>query len=201
MADSNITKQALAEALKSLMAQQPFDKINVGQICEKCNMNRKSFYYHFKDKYDLVNWIFDVEFIALLQKVEQQNDELQNHWDLFEEFCADFYRDRIFYRAALQIKGQNSFSDHFREVLRPLLRTRLYTLIGQHVVGEMQEQYLDFCVDTFTDAFLCGMERWIGEKDCMPPDKFVTMLRAIISGTAMTLVQELQNEENNTFCT
>ena len=27
-------------------------------------MNRKSFYYHFKDKFDLVNWIFDVEYLS-----------------------------------------------------------------------------------------------------------------------------------------
>lgn len=54
MADSNITKRALATSLKELMVEQPFDKINVAQICERCNMNRKSFYYHFKDKYDLV---------------------------------------------------------------------------------------------------------------------------------------------------
>ena len=62
MADSNITKRALAAALKELMEQKPFSKINVAEICEKCGMNRKSFYYHFKDKYDLVNWIFDMDF-------------------------------------------------------------------------------------------------------------------------------------------
>lgn len=50
MADSNITKRALATSLKELMLEQPFDKINVAQICARCNMNRKSFYYHFKDK-------------------------------------------------------------------------------------------------------------------------------------------------------
>ena len=66
MADSNITKHALAAALQELMTELPFEKINVAQICERCKMNRKSFYYHFKDKYDLVNWIFDTEFIALI---------------------------------------------------------------------------------------------------------------------------------------
>lgn len=55
MADSNITKRALAHALKELMEEKNFSKISVADICEKCDMNRKSFYYHFKDKYDLVN--------------------------------------------------------------------------------------------------------------------------------------------------
>lgn len=57
MADSNITKKALAASLKELMTEQSFEKINVTQICERCDMNRKSFYYHFKDKYDLINWL------------------------------------------------------------------------------------------------------------------------------------------------
>ena len=54
MADSNITKKALAAALKELMEEMPFEKIGIGDICERCGMHRKSFYYHFKDKYDLV---------------------------------------------------------------------------------------------------------------------------------------------------
>lgn len=49
MADSYITKRALATSLRELMQEQPFDKISVSQICDGCGMNRKSFYYHFKD--------------------------------------------------------------------------------------------------------------------------------------------------------
>lgn len=62
MPDSSITKRALAAALKQLMSEKPLQKISVGDICETCSMNRKSFYYHFKDKYDLVNWIFYTEY-------------------------------------------------------------------------------------------------------------------------------------------
>ncbi len=50
MTDSNITKKALAAALKDLMKTTSFEKISIQDICEKCHMNRKSFYYHFKDK-------------------------------------------------------------------------------------------------------------------------------------------------------
>ena len=66
-ADSNLTKRALAAAMKELMEQMPFSKISVSDIAEQCGMNRKSFYYHFKDKYDLVNWIFDMEYLAVFQ--------------------------------------------------------------------------------------------------------------------------------------
>ena len=43
MADSVITKKALAGALKELLNEEPFSKISIGDICERCGMNRKSF--------------------------------------------------------------------------------------------------------------------------------------------------------------
>lgn len=68
LADSNITKRALAAALKELMEEFPFIKISVADICAKCDINRKTFYYHFKDKYDLVNWIYDTEFMEAIRR-------------------------------------------------------------------------------------------------------------------------------------
>ena len=68
MSDSNITKRALAAALRELMEAEPFDKIQIAQICQRCDMNRKSFYYHFRDKYDLMNWIFDMDFDAFTKE-------------------------------------------------------------------------------------------------------------------------------------
>ena len=103
MADSNITKHALAEALKGLMAEMPFEKINVSQICERCGMNRKSFYYHFKDKYDLVNWIFDTEFISLIrdENLENVRTRYKERWAFIEKTCRYFYENHDFYRKAV----------------------------------------------------------------------------------------------------
>ena len=67
VAESGVTKKVLAYALKNLMETRPLNKITVGDICEACDMNRKSFYYHFQDKYDLVNWIFYTEFFDEFQ--------------------------------------------------------------------------------------------------------------------------------------
>ena len=55
------TKKVLADELRSLMQIYPFEQITVTQLCESCGVNRKSFYYHYKDKYDVINQIFDNE--------------------------------------------------------------------------------------------------------------------------------------------
>lgn len=187
MADSNITKRALATSLKELMAEQPFGKINVAQICERCNMNRKSFYYHFKDKYDLVNWIFDTEFIELL-KHENLSADYTERWAFIEKINRYFYQNHSFYRKALQIKGQNSFSDHFREYIRPLIAVRISKLFGE-------QQWDEFTLDFLSDAVVCAMERWLRTKECLPPEQFVEKLKALIEKCAHAICREMSQTE------
>ena len=67
MPDSSLTKRALAQAIKELMNEKPLVKISIADIVDRCQMNRQSFYYHFRDKYDQVNWIFYTELITELQ--------------------------------------------------------------------------------------------------------------------------------------
>lgn len=53
---SQMTKRALVASLKDLLAEKPLDKITVTDLTEHCGVNRMTFYYHFKDIYDLVEW-------------------------------------------------------------------------------------------------------------------------------------------------
>lgn len=165
MADSNITKRAMAAALKELMEEKLFSKISVGEICETCGMNRKSFYYHFKDKYDLVNWIFDTEFLSVIQK-----QGASSAWELLEALCAYFYQNRSFYRKALSMEGQNSFSRHFRDLLYTPLRPRIQEITGV-------EQANDFQANFFSDAAVMTFQRWLLDKNCLPPEEFLAQLK------------------------
>ena len=187
MADSNITKRALAAALRELMEEMPFDKIQIAQICERCDMNRKSFYYHFKDKYDLVNWIFDTEFISFSRDIAKYLPS-DDRWKLIERACEHLYADRAFYRKALLIKGQNSLSDHLREYLFPLIKIRIAQLLNDDAASE-------FTINFFTDAILCAIERWLLDKQCMPPEEFVSKIKQIIQGGAAAIYREMNSAE------
>lgn len=168
MADSNITKKALADSMKILMEKEEFSKISVADICNQCGMNRKSFYYHFKDKYDLVNWIFDVEFLAILEP-DLQDDP----WELIDKMCFYFYENQKFYRSALKIKGQNSFEEHFIELLQPIIKTSIGDVLGEE---EDVKFYMDFC----QDALIGSLRRWITEKECMEPEAFLKKMKKCI---------------------
>ena len=53
----NTTKIALEASLKELLKKKPFDKITIADLTEDCGISRMAFYYHFKDIYDLVEWV------------------------------------------------------------------------------------------------------------------------------------------------
>lgn len=74
MANSNITKKALAQSLKELGATKILDKITVADITDHCGVNRQTFYYHFNDKYELLNWIYTEDlFIPLTKDLTFEN--------------------------------------------------------------------------------------------------------------------------------
>ena len=62
------TKKALASALKKMMEVKPIDKITVKDLVELCGVNRQTFYYHFDDVYDLLEWVFEEDANANLPK-------------------------------------------------------------------------------------------------------------------------------------
>lgn len=55
---AEITKRWIAERMRELMKHKSLDKIRVTEICLAAEIQRPTFYYHFKDKYDLVAWMF-----------------------------------------------------------------------------------------------------------------------------------------------
>lgn len=184
MADSNMTKKALASALKELMKTVPFSKISVGDICNMCEMNRKSFYYHFKDKYDLINWIYTSEFVVGLQ-----NKIYDSEWNILEDLCDYFYENRDFYRKALQIEGQNSFYDYFRDVLK--------TVFTEYIKDVFENcENSEFYVTFYSDAFVVSIVRWISDKDCMKPQEYTVLLRSCLMDFAKAIMNRVNGQNS-----
>ena len=154
--------------MKGLMTEKPFAKISVGDICERCGMNRKSFYYHFKDKYDLVNWIFQTEFLEMLNL-----QKYSNGWELLSDICAYFYSQRDFYTNALQIEGQNSFKDYFADAI---------SIILPEIMREQFESLDDsrFFIQFYTDAVQAAITRWLMSTPVIPPKEFMRKLESVM---------------------
>ena len=184
MPDSNLTKSALSAAMKELMAKHPMEKIKIGDIVGLCNMNRQSFYYHFRDKYDLVNWIYYTEFV---EKIQNSLEDLG--WELIEKMCEFFYENRAFYSNALRVKGQNSFSEYFDEVMHPLIHSQIKDTFKD-------EPNQEFCAIFFADAIRVSITKWLLRGAKISPHEFAGLMRSACTGLAYKILKENEGEKH-----
>lgn len=169
MPDSSLTKRALAQAIKELMNEKPLVKISIADIVDRCQMNRQSFYYHFRDKYDLVNWIFYTELIT-----ELQNSPNKDEYEELKNICRYLYDNRAFYINALKFTGQNSFYEYFGDVIYQLLKAAFNESFGN-------SDQSDFNAMFYADALRACIFRWLTSGAKMHPDEFVGKIRSALA--------------------
>ena len=80
---TNTTKLALEAALKKELLTKSLDKITINELAEDCGISRMAFYYHFKDIYDLVEWVCVEDGTKALQ-----GKKTYENWQ--EGFCQIF---------------------------------------------------------------------------------------------------------------
>ena len=95
---SQITKRALAASLKNMLLKKPLNKITINDIAEDCGINRMTFYYHFKDIYDLVEWTCEEDAAKALEGKKTYNTWQQGFLNIFyavlenKPFIMNVYR-------------------------------------------------------------------------------------------------------------
>ncbi len=102
---ADITKLWIAEKMKKIMTTKPLDKIRVTEICREAEIERPTFYYHFKDKYDLVAWIFFHDaFKTDILSVESAAKAMN-----------EMRTDYLFYKRAYEDNSQNPLWQYMHE--------------------------------------------------------------------------------------
>ena len=102
MATSLITKKRIAKSFKKLLTEQAFEKISVRQIMEDVGIRRQTFYNHFLDKYELLEWIFQTE----LREQVTDNLEYISGYQLLQELLHYFSVNKSFYAQLFDIVDQ-----------------------------------------------------------------------------------------------
>ncbi|ARP49792.1 MULTISPECIES: TetR family transcriptional regulator [Caproicibacterium] len=96
-----MTKERIVETLRDLMKERPLNKITVQNIMDRANMKRQSFYYHFQDIYDVLDWEINTNLIAPLSGPENADCEI---WLYHMMVLID--SNRVFYRKTLVEVGR-----------------------------------------------------------------------------------------------
>ena len=86
---SEVTKRALEQSLKNLLLKKPLTKITINDITEDCGINRMTFYYHFKDIYDLVEWSCLEDARKALEEKKTHDTWQEGFLNIFEAVLAN----------------------------------------------------------------------------------------------------------------
>lgn len=188
MAASEQTKQRIAQGMKELLEERPFEDISVGDIAKHCQISRNTVYYHFKDKYDIVSWLFHWEITPLM------GDSAKiGHWaEGLLAVCAYMQRNRGLYMKLLQIEGQNSFSQCLMDFYANVAQNIILDAGGGQLLTPQQVR----SISRFYAFGLTGViSNWAkaGMED--DPRPTVQTLQKVFSGEIFEKLLALQPEE------
>lgn len=175
MSDSLITKRAIAEALKQLCKEKPFEKISISDITSVCGLNRQTFYYHYQDKYELLSWIYYNEnFAAIADDISLEN------WD--QKICEllnNLKREKIFYMNTIKEQEQ-TFESYLFEMTKALFKEAIMILDEK---GKLTEEERDFDAGFYAYG-LCGIiMEWVEKGMKMEPKEVADRLKSLARAT------------------
>lgn len=170
------TKKAIGYTFKDLLKEKPFNKITVNDIASKCDINRQTFYYHFQDIRDLVEWICTFEVDSILNKnsnVEKWEDKFLLIFKIMEE-------EKIFVK--------NIYHSVSVEVLRNNLYRLVYPIIYSEIIEKskgknLREEDKKFITDFYKYAFVSIVLDWINNGMIENPELIVLKVSNLITGT------------------
>lgn len=172
---SQTTKWALEASLKNLLLQKPLNKITINDIAEDCGINRMTFYYHFKDIYDLVEWACIEDAAKALEGNKTYDTWQQGFLNIFNAV----------------LENKPFIMNVYHSVSREQVELYLYKLTYDLLIGVVEEEASDmvvrdedkkFIADFYKYAFVGIMLNWIknGMKD--DPQQIVDHLSILIHG-------------------
>lgn len=108
MSASDLTKAAIIQTTKSLMTRQPIDTIQLNTIAKACGISRNTLYYHFRDKYEIVETIFTDELLPVIRPCLTRE-----RWTESLVLLTDHMKsNQDFYTNALKSHGPNTMLHH-----------------------------------------------------------------------------------------
>lgn len=170
------TKKAIAYTFKDLLKEKPFNKITINDISNRCDINRQTFYYHFQDIRDLVEWICISEVDNLLYKKE----EYEKWEDKFLLIFNIMKEEKVFVK--------NIYHSVSVEVLRSNLYRLVYPIIYSEIVEKskgknLREEDKKFITDFYKYSFVSIVLDWIDKGMYEDTNLIVSKVSNLITGT------------------
>lgn len=173
---SQVTKRALEQSLKNLLLKKPLTKITVGDITDDCGINRMTFYYHFKDIYDLVEWSF-------LEDAKRALDEKKTY-DTWQQGLLQIFKAVQENKSFILNVYRCVHREQVEKYLQPLVDQLLLNVINEEAAGiTVRDEDKQFIAQVYSYMFIGLMLDWIKDDMREDPQQIVEKLSKLIKGS------------------
>lgn len=183
------TKKTLAASLKKVMEKKPFSKITVSEIIADCNVNRKTFYYHFEDIYALLQWMLEEEAV----EVVRQFDLMTDYEDAIA-FVMDYVEGNAhILNCALDSLGQEGMKRFFYADFISVSAA----LIGgaEEKFGmPLEESYKKFLCSFYAEAVAGILVDWIKMQNRTSREELIQNLSVTVKGSLGGIFESLKTD-------
>lgn len=183
---SIITKMAMEASLKKLLLKKTLDKITISDITDDCGISRMTFYYHFKDIYDLVDWICLNEAHQALHCLKSFDTWQQGFLEMFKTVL----KSKSFFINVYSCLSLEKVEGY----LYNLTYRMLYNVVDEKAKGlNVTEADKKFVTDYFKFVLVGLMLQWIKNGMKEAPEDIVYRLITTSQGNIMLCLERLAN--------
>ena len=184
------TKHLLAKSLKDLMGEKTIDKITVKEIVARCGVNRQTFYYHFRDIYDLLDWFF----IEAGNEFFRQNPDYQSQLNLehaIRKVCVYLTENRMMAINIYNSLGRDIFGRYLALELGKLLQV---SMAKQAVIIGAPNASVKALISFYKHGIVGIMLDWVDRGLEGDIDEIVTLYLPIIEGVVELSLRQMTKE-------
>ena len=173
MKKSEATDVALAESLKSLMMRMPFEKITIKDITDEANVIRTTFYNHFQDKYDLLDWIFYEYYIKPSNQLIE-NNMLQ---EAFLLMIRNMEKDKDFFLKAVRSDRGSLYDVMFRSYRDAVQKVLQSLNLDLKAVNPLFTEKL--VAEYYANTITFAVTKWMELDMAIPSDDVADLFRKL----------------------
>ncbi len=175
---TNMTKQALEASLKKMMLKKPLDKITIQDLTADCGISRMAFYYHFKDIYDLIEWVCVEDASRALQGKKSYDTWHEGLLQIFEAVLEN----KPFVLNAYRCISRDQMESYLYKLIYGLIRDVVEEKSQDSSISEEDKEFIAaFYKYSFVGILLDWIKQGMEEDYHTLADKISTTMRGSIS--------------------
>lgn len=178
--------QMLADSFKLLALRTPIDKITIKEITDGAGVIRPTFYNHFSDKYELLEWIIRTEILDPVIPLMQTGHIRESLIQIFE----NLQNDKKFYKKVVRLEGQNSCENITQKITMGILYTFINEQVGEKKLAK-RGLTMSLMAEYYARSIAFVIIQWVKQDMYIVPEQMADLFEYITTHSMDDVIAEM----------